>query len=372
MKKKTAVIILCVVVALVALALPKLRPSEKSAGNAARPASGRGGVMTVRTEIIRPERVHDRIVTVGTILPNEEVEIRSEISGKIEKIYFDEGSRAHKGDVLIKINDEELQAQLLRAKSRETLAEQQRARAQDMLQQNLLSQEEYDRAATDLDVAKAEAQLIAAQVGKATIRAPFGGVIGLRYVSDGSYITPATRIATLQDDHQVKIDFSIPEKYAGIIQEGDKISFTTPGAPAPFGGMVYARESKIDAATRTLRIRALSPNPEGALTAGAFANVEVVLEERDALVIPSYALVPELKGQKIFLLRGGKAVPQNVEIGVRTEDKLEISGAVQAGDTLITSGMLQLRPGMTVRPAEEKPVEEKSAERGPAEQKTAQ
>jgi membrane fusion protein (multidrug efflux system) len=362
MKKKTAIVLVCVAAALVALALPKLRPQEKSPSNTGRSGAGRGGVMTVRTEIIHLEKINDRVVTVGTILPNEEVEIRSEISGKIEKIYFDEGSRVHKGDILIKINDEELQAQLLRAKSRETLAEQQRARAQEMLNQDLVSQEEYDRAATDLAVAKAEAQLISAQIGKATIRAPFGGAIGLRYVSDGAYITPAARIATLQDDHQVKIDFSIPEKYAGVVEEGDKIAFTAPGSKEPHTGIVYARESKIDAATRTLRIRALSPNEDGVFTAGAFANVEVVLAEREALVAPSFALVPELKGQKVFLYKGGKAVPQSVEIGVRTEEKVEISGGVQEGDTLITSGMLQLRPGMTVRPAEEKPAEEKTAQ----------
>jgi membrane fusion protein (multidrug efflux system) len=367
MKKKSAIVLVCVVVALVALALPKLRPSNKSPNNSGRPGSGRGGVMTVRTEIIRSEKVNDRVVTVGTVLPNEEVEIRSETSGKIEKIYFDEGSRVHKGDVLIKINDDELQAQLLRSKSRQSLAEQQSARAQDMLQQNLLSQEEYDRAATDLDVAKAETQLIAAQLDKTQIRAPFDGVIGLRYVSDGAYITPASRVATLQDDHQVKIDFSVPEKYTGVIKEGDKISFTTPGEPAPFTGMVYARESKIDAATRTLRLRALSPNTGGALTAGAFANVEVVIKEREALVVPSYALVPELKGQKIFLYKGGKAVAQSVEIGIRTVNKVEIFGNVQDGDTLITSGVLQIRPGMTVRLAESVPAESKPAEQRPAE-----
>jgi membrane fusion protein (multidrug efflux system) len=366
MKKKTAIVLVCVVIALAALALPKLRPSEKSPSNTGRPGAARGGVMTVRTEIIRLDKVNDRIVTVGTVLPNEEVEIRSETSGKIERIFFDEGSRIRRGDVLIRINDDELQAQLLRSKSREALAEQQSARAQDMFQQNLVSQEEYDRAASELDVAKAELQLVTAQIDKTEIRAPFDGVIGLRYVSEGSYITPATRIAALQDDHQVKIDFSIPEKYAGVIKEGDKISFTTPGATAPFIGMVYAREPRIDAATRTLRIRALSANQDGALTAGAFANVEVVIKEREALVIPSYALVPELKGQRIFLYKGGKAVAQSVEIGIRTEDKVEISGGVQEGDTLITSGVLQLRPGMTVRPAEVAPAQREPAEQRPA------
>jgi membrane fusion protein (multidrug efflux system) len=362
MKKKTTIVVVCIAAALGALALPKLRSSDKSPNTKGRSGVSRGGVMTVRTEIIRPEKVNDRIVTVGTVLPNEEVEIRSETSGKIEKIFFDEGSRVHKGDMIIKINDDELQAQLLRAKSRQALAEQQAARVREMFDQNLVSQEESDRAASELDIAKADVQLITAQIEKTDIRAPFDGVIGLRYVSEGGYITPATRIATLQDDRQVKVDFSVPEKYAGAIKEGDQVSFTTPGSAAPFTGVIYAQESKIDPATRTLRLRALTPNPDRKLTAGAFANVEVVLKERDALVIPSYALVPELKGQKVFLYKSGKVAAQSVEIGIRTEETIEISGGVEEGDTLITSGVLQLRPGMTVRLTEAESTDRKLAE----------
>lgn len=367
MKKRTAIVLVCAVVALFALALPKLRSSDKSANNSVRTGAARGGVMTVRTEIVRSEKLPERVITVGTVLPNEEVEIRSETSGKIERILFDEGSRVRKGDMLLEINDDELQAQLLRATARRTLAEQQESRARDMFNQSLVSQEEFDRAASELDVVKAEVQLIAAQVDKTAIRAPFNGVIGLRYVSEGGYITPATRIATLQDDHQVKIDFSIPEKYASVVKEGDKVNFTSPGSSGAFVGIVYALESKIDLATRTLRLRAVSPNPDGALTAGAFANVEVVLKEKDALVIPSYALVPELKGHKVFLYKGGKAVAQSVEIGIRTDEKVEISQGVQEGDTLITSGVMQLRPGMAVRPAEKDPAKGEPAAQGIAE-----
>lgn len=367
MKTRTTVVLVCAVIALFALALPKLRPSDKSPNNSGRPGAARGGVMTVRTEIVRSEKVSEKVMTVGTVLPNEEVEIRSETSGKIERIYFDEGSSVHRGDMLIQINDDELQAQLLRATARRTLAEQQESRARDMFNQNLVSQEELDRAASELDVVKAEVQLIAAQIDKTAIRAPFEGVIGLRYVSEGAYITPATRIATLQDDRQVKIDFSVPEKYAGVIKEGDKINFTTPGSSGSFTGMVYALESKIDLATRTLRLRAVSPNPDGALVAGAFANVEMVLREKDALVIPSYALVPELKGHKVFLYKNGKAAAQRVEIGIRTDEKVEIAGGVQAGDTLITSGVLQIRPGMTVRPADKDPAQGSPAGQGTTE-----
>ncbi len=350
--KPKGVFFLLGAVAIVALlALPKLFSSNRSEKDVGRPGAPRDRTVVVRIQTVTPELLEEKVMAVGTVLPNEEVEIRSEASGKIERIRFDEGSKVSKGDLLVKISDADLQAQLLRAQARLALAEQQEKRAREMFEQNLVSQEEYDRARSELDVVKAELQLTQAQIEKTEIRAPFAGVIGLRYVSEGSYVSPATRIALLQDIREVKVDFSIPEKYAGVVKEGDKINFYTPASTKPVGGTVYAIESKIDPATRTLRLRALSPNIDGSLVAGAFADVEVILREKTALMIPSYALVPELKGQKVFVCKSGKAVAQSVEIGLRTDEKVEITEGLQPGDTLITSGVLQLRPGMAVRPA---------------------
>jgi membrane fusion protein (multidrug efflux system) len=339
-------------IAIVALlVLPKLFSSNKMDRKIGSPAASRGRIVTVRTEAVTPQAISEKIVAVGTVLPNEEVEIRSEASGKIERMSFDEGSSVSKGELLVKINDADLQAQLLRASARAELAALQESRVREMFDQNLASQQEYDRALSELNVANAEVKLTEAQIEKTEIRAPFAGVIGLRYVSEGSYVSPATRIATLQDSRVVKVEFSIPEKYAGVVKEGDKINFATPGLTEPAAGTIYALESKIDPATRTLRLRALSPNPDGSLFAGAFANVEVVLREKNALMIPSYALVPELKGQKVFVYEGGKAVARSVEIGLRTDEKVEITNGLEPGDTLITSGVLQLRQGTAVQPA---------------------
>jgi membrane fusion protein (multidrug efflux system) len=333
------------------LALPKLFSSNKVDRNGGRPGASRDRTITVRILTVTQETTNEKIAAVGTLLPNEEVEIRSEASGKVERIAFDEGRKVAKGDLLVKINDADLQAQLLRARARSDLADQQEKRVREMLDQNLASRQEYDRSLSELNVAKAELQLIEAQIEKTEIRAPFTGVIGLRYVSEGSYVSPATRIATLQDNREVKVEFSIPEKYAGIVKEGDTIRFSTPGSAEPAVGTIYALESKIDPGTRTLRLRALSPNPDRSLVAGAFANVEVALRAKSAVMIPSYALVPELKGQRVYVYEGGKAVARSVQIGLRTDEKVEVTGGLQAGDTLITSGVLQLRPGMSVRPA---------------------
>ncbi len=344
-------LLLGALVVLIALALPKLNLFKSNDRGEVQVASRESGT-AVRMLTVQTEKLGDRLVAVGTILPNEEVEVRSEISGKIERISFQEGRRVQKGDLLVKIHDGELQAQLLRAQYREALAEQQEQRQRQLFEKKLASQEEFNIAVQEFNIAKAEVQLIKAQIAKTEIRAPFAGMIGLRFLSEGSYVTPATRITTLQDNHTVKVDFKVPEKYAVAIANGGKINFKIHESARSFAGTIYARDTKIDQASRTLHVLARSPNPEGALLPGSFANVEVILEEKEALLIPAEALIPELKGHRVFVARGGKAVSQEVEIGIRTEERVEVTQGLAAGDTLITSAILQLRPGMAVRMAE--------------------
>lgn len=354
-KAKNIWLIVGAMAVLVALALPKvgsLLGNSNSNKNNHVAGTSRDPRMPVRMQIVQTEKLGDRILTVGTILSNEEVDIRCEISGKVEKIYFKEGATVRKGDLLLKINDAEPQAQLVRGQYRQALAEQDAERQRQLFEKRLASQEEYDIAVNQLNIVKADIVIIQAQIAKTEIRAPFDGTIGLRYVSEGSYISPTTRITTLQDFDPVKVDFTIPEKYAAQVKRGDKIAFSVEGLPRKFEGTVYAVESRIDAATRTLHMRGLSPNPDGALIPGAFANVEIVFKEKEKLTIPSFALIPELKGQKVFLYKNGKAASQSVEIGTRTDELIEVTHGVQAGDTLITSGILQLRPGMAVRLAD--------------------
>jgi membrane fusion protein (multidrug efflux system) len=351
-KTKNTVILLGAVVALVALALPKIASLDKGERNNEKAVNPRDQRMSVRMQIVQQEKIGERVLTVGTILSNEEVEIRSEISGKVEKIYFKEGGKVKKDDMVLKINDDELQARLLSAQYRQALAEQEEQRQRQLFEKTLTSQQDYDKAVNNLNVVKAEVQLIQAQLDKTEIRAPFDGVIGLRFVSVGSYLSPATLITTLQDNSAVKIDFTFPEKYAAEIKPGDKINFTIQGTSRKFTGTVYAIAPKIDPSTRTMRIRAHSPNTDRALVAGAFANVEVQLQEKEGLTIPAFAVIPELKRHKVFVYKDGKAAEQLVEIGMRTEERVEITQGLQAGDTLITSAILQLRPGVAVQPAE--------------------
>ncbi len=357
MTRKTKITFIVSGIVLVGLAIPKLVPFGKTDRTNGAGTNQRDQRLTVRTLVVQPERFSDRVETVGTILSNEEVEIRTEISGRIERLSFKEGGRVAKGQLLIKINDAELKAQLLRAESSLKLEEQREERIKSLYEKDLASKAEYDNVTTNLNLARAEAQLIRAQLAKTEIRAPFDGNIGLRFVSGGSYVTPTAVITTLQNLGVVKVDFAIPERYAGSFAIGDKISFTIQNSTRTFSGTVYAIQPKIDPVTRTLRLRALSPNKDGALLPGSLASVAVSLKEKRILMAPSYAVVPELKGHRVFLYKNGKAEQRNVETGIRTEDKLEITSGMSAGDTLITSAILQIRSGMPVQLAPNTPAQ---------------
>ncbi len=318
-------------------------PATRSPGR-----GGGGEPIPVSTWVVQSKPVTDRVDAIGTIQANEEVQIRSEVPGRIERVEFREGSRVARGDLLLKVNDAELQAQLARARARQAIAESEAERQRQLFERGLTSDREHSVAVNEADVARAEVDLIRAQLRKTEIRAPFAGVIGLRSVSEGSYLTPATLVASIQDDTPVKIDFTVPERYAGRIAVGDRITFSVAGHTQEFTGTIYARESAIDPVTRTLRLRATSPNTDGALIPGAFANVGVVFDERDAVQVPAFAVVPELGGHRVFVVHDGKAVGRSVDIGTRTDDRVEIVSGLAAGDTVITSAIPQLRDGLPV------------------------
>ncbi|MCZ7609395.1 MAG: efflux RND transporter periplasmic adaptor subunit [Ignavibacterium sp.] len=324
--------------------MPKLL-SSSSVKNSNLAGNKLDQIISVKAHIIKPETVDNKVLTTGTILANEEVELKSEVAGKITKILFNEGSYVNKGDLLVKINDADLQAQLRRAESKVKLAEEKEFRQRQLHDGNLISQEEYDNTVSELNVNKADYDLIKAQIDKTEIRAPFSGTIGLRSVSEGSYLTTATVIATFQNLNIIKVDFSIPEKYSTSVKKGDELDFRISGSATVFKAKIYAIEPKIDPGTRTLKIRAICNSNYSELIPGAFANVELSLKKiNDAILVPSVAIVPELKGQKVYLYKNGVVAQQNVEIGIREETSIQIVSGLNAGDTVITSGILQIKP----------------------------
>jgi membrane fusion protein (multidrug efflux system) len=306
----------------------------------------------VNLQVMKPERFTETLPVVGSVEANEEVILKSEVSGKITGIHFSEGTRVKKGDLLIKVYDDDLQAQLLKAMANLKLTEDVEARQRQLLEKEAISRQEYDVAYANLQSAQADIALLKSQISKTEISAPFDGSIGFRQVSPGEYITPGTDIASLVNDDTVKIQFAVPEKYIGAIGRNSVIKYTLEGMLKERQASVYAVESTIEAATRTLQMKALTPNRDKALTPGAFVRINVQLETKnDVLMAPADAVISESVGQKIFIYRGGKVESVVVQTGTRTNDRVEILSGISPGDSLITTGLMQITPRSEVRPA---------------------
>lgn len=345
--KRTILIGVIILVVAALLILPKINfSSDKQVPEKGKPGSMK---VPVNAYIVKTTKLQDRIVTTGTILANEDVDLKSEISGKISRILFREGTTVNKGDLLVKINDDELQAQLLKTSYRKKLMEEREFRQKKMLEREAISQEEYDIALNELNTVDAEIQLIKAQIEKTEIRAPFNGIIGLKSISEGSYVSPAASIATLQNINPVKIDFSVPEKYFNRVRAGNLINFKIQGSDKTYTGKVYAVEPKINLATRTLQVRAISQNERSEIFPGSFAEIDIILGEKsNAMLLPSESVIPDLEGKKVFKISGGRAISVAVETGVRQEKEVEILNGLTPGDTIVTSGILQLKSGIPV------------------------
>ncbi|HET6569609.1 MAG TPA: efflux RND transporter periplasmic adaptor subunit [Rhodothermales bacterium] len=340
----TAAVILLV---LGALAYPKLKPEAKGAGEAA--VSAGGDTLQVSAYVVGPTTLFDRIITTGNVQANEAVDLVSESSGKVTKIYFKEGSFVHEGDLLLKINDTDLIAQREQATFRLKLAQARAQRQRPVLEKGGISQEQYDETLNEVNVLKAQLELIDAQIAKTEIHAPFNGVVGLRYVSEGAFISPQTRIATLQQLNPVKVEFTVPEQYANEINVGDEIVYHVRGSDKTFTGRIYAAEPRVARDTRTLGLRAVTPNPDRQLMPGAFANINVILHEMDkALVVPAIAVVPELNGKKVYVYENGHVAERQIETGIRTDSTVQVLTGLAAGDTVITTGLQLVRPGLPV------------------------
>ncbi|WP_298355979.1 efflux RND transporter periplasmic adaptor subunit [Runella sp.] len=320
--------------------------AEAGKGPASAGAKGGGGPAPIEIMVVSNQKKKKKILSTGTIIANEEVEIRSEIAGRITSINFREGDYVKKGTVLIRINDADLQAQLQKFVYQKKLAEVNEERQKRLLEKEAISQRDYDISLTNLNSINADIDNLKAQIAKTVIKAPFDGTIGLRYVSEGSYTNNATRIATLTNVNPAKLDFSVPAKYATIVRKGTSITFTTESGDEKFRGTVYAVEPKIDPSTRTLTLRATSPNSARKLVPGSFARVEIILSSKaNAIVVPTEAVIPNLSGHSVFVVRNNKAESAKVEIGTRNDKTIEIIKGLNVGDTLITSGILQVKPG---------------------------
>jgi membrane fusion protein (multidrug efflux system) len=295
--------------------------------------------------VINDTTLKESIVITGNIQAEESVDLRTESAGKVTKIFFSEGAKVKQGELLLKINDQELKAQYNRAKARQKLAEEQEYRQRILLKKEAISQQEYDIVFTELQSLKAETELINAQLAKTELRAPFSGQLGLRMISVGDYITPSSSITKLVKNDKVKITFSIPEKYSNSMKNNAEIIFMVEGNNRKYKANVYAIEPMIDENTRTLQVRAIANN-DGELMPGSFSKVELELKEiKDAILIPNQAIIPILKGKKVYTVENGLAKEVIIETGIRNDQFIQVTSGLKVGDTLITTGIMSIKNG---------------------------
>jgi len=359
MNKKFRTIITILLIVLVAgiIFFPKIKPLLDSKSPAGMGQGGNPGggsmqgrqLLNVSGFIIKPTRLNDPINGPGALDPDEEVELSFETSGKIVGINFTEGTRVKEGDLLAKINDKPLQAQLQKLQAQKKLVEEKEFRQRSLLDKDAISKESYDQIVTELQTIQADINLITARISETELRAPFDGIIGLRYLSEGSYVNPSTKIARLIKISPIKLVFSIPERYADEVTSGFPVTFTMDGSNEIYNAKVYAVEPKVEPVTKSIVIRALYPNKNEELKAGRFASVSLLLSQIDnAIAIPTEALIPEMEGEMVYVYRNGKASQVKVEIGLRTESLIQILSGLKFGDTLLTTGILQLRESLPV------------------------
>ena len=286
----------------------------------------------------------------GTLKSFEETVLMPEISGRIVEIKIQEGKAVKKGSLLIKLYDGDLQAQLKKLQAQLKIAEQTLKRQGDLMKVNGISQIDFDQTTLQVNSINADIDVLKVQIRKTEILAPYDGTIGLRNVSLGAQVSPATALTTIRAVEQLKLDFSVPEKYSKEAGIGKKIKFTVQGDDTKYNASVLATEEGIEATTRNLKVRAVVLGKTKALVPGKFANVELTLgENKNAIMIPTQAIIPQEKDKKVIITKDGKAKMISVKTGIRKEANIEIISGIEEGDTVITTGLLFVKSGDAVK-----------------------
>lgn len=333
---------------LIAVKLLFFSKKEEKGGPAAKGGKPSGPI-SVNYYVVKPEAFTNKVYSSGKIGALNEIEIKSEVAGKVTAIYFKEGEQVSKGTTLLKINDADYQAQLVKNKSLQKLASEKAERLKKLLAVNGISKEEYEIQENEVTTLEADRAFILAQLAKTTITAPFNGVVGLRNISEGAYVSPAQVIASLVQTKPLFIEFSVPEKYSSTIKKGMEIEFSNENTSKSLKASIYAIEPKIDELTKTLRCRALYSGTEE-FYPGSFVKVYISMtKEENSLMIPTQSIIPVLKGQKVLIAKNGEADEVKVITGVRTDDKIQVLEGLKEGDTVLTTGLLSVKKGSKLK-----------------------
>ncbi|NYT43967.1 efflux RND transporter periplasmic adaptor subunit [Alcaligenaceae bacterium] len=290
------------------------------------------------------------VSAVGTLRSEDSVMLRPEITGRIAEINFDEGGRVKKGQVLVKLDDSVVRAQLQQAEANLSLASSQHRRAQELTKQGFISKQARDEAASQLKVQQAAVALARAQLEKTAILAPFDGMVGLRNVSVGDYVSPGIDLVPLESIDPLKVDFRIPEQFLGLVHVGIGLTLSFDALPSQQReGKVDAISPLIDVGGRSILLRATVPNTDDALRPGMFARVRLQFTDDKGLVVPETALVPSGEAQYVYRVKDDRAERVVVQVGLRRGGQVEIVSGLQAGDVVMTSGLQKVTDGAAVR-----------------------
>jgi membrane fusion protein, multidrug efflux system len=301
-------------------------------------------------QIVTTTKLEQDIEVSGTILPFDETIIMSEVSGKVVSLNLQEGRLVKKGTLLLKLFDEDLQAQLKMLEVQLKIAENNEQRMKTLFKVSGTSQQEYDASLLQVSNLKAQIEILKVNIGKTEIRAPFSGVLGLKKISLGQYISPQVQIVTIRDVNNLKLDFSMPEKYGHSMTKGTKVQFTVTGNDKIYSATVFANESSIESESRNLNVRALISGNLNGLIPGAFAKVKANLGEKaEAIMIPTSAIVPQANTKKVFVARNGIAKSVVIKTGVRQADGIEVLSGLEKGDTIVVTGILFIKPNSRIK-----------------------
>lgn len=313
------------------------------------PAAPKPKVQKVEGYIVKTMLVSDKAELPGSIIANESTEIHPEISGRIVYLNLNEGKIVNKGTLLAKIYDGDLQAQLKKLHVQLAVAEQTVSRMGELLKISGVSQQEYDLSVLDVKTIQADIEIVNTNISRTEIRAPYTGTQGLKNISSGAYVTPQITLTTIRQNSQLKLDFVLPEKFTNSLKTGQMVDFTVEGNSKVYSARVIAAESGLTENTRSQNIRAIVTNNDGRLLPGVFAKVATNFNANpNGIMIPTQALLPQARGKKVILYRSGVATFTDVITGLRDSALIQITDGLQAGDTIITTGLMSLKPDAKV------------------------
>ena len=314
-------------------------------------APGAMPAMPVETAVVQTRPMHDSLMLTGSLLARESVMIRPEIAGRVQALHFTEGAPVAAGATLLTLDDAELKARVAEAAAQLKLAQHSHARVSATASKNLSSRQELDQATAQLEAARAGLAVAQEQLAKTRLTAPFAGVAGLRRVSPGAYVKAGDDLVNLEDIAVLRAEFRVPEKYLAQLRPGLALTVDTDAWPGErFPGTVTAVDPRIEAASRSVPVRAEVPNPEGRLRPGQFVRLGLTLAERpQALVVPEAALWPVGGKTFVYRVQGGKAELAPVSTGARQPGLVEITAGLAAGDEVVVAGMQKIRPGAPVQ-----------------------